>query len=47
MACIWIEKYKTQPPMLFETLLNSVITDPVLLKEINILLKRKEKQRNG
>ena len=45
MACIWIEKYKTQPPMLFETLLNSVITDPVLLKEINILLKRKRKSR--
>lgn len=41
MACIWVEKYKTQPPMLFETLLNSLITDPVLLKEINNLLRQK------
>ena len=42
MACMWVEKYKTQPPMLFETLLNSLITDPVLLKEINNLLRQKE-----
>ncbi len=42
LACQWIEKYETIPPMEFEKLVESLVTDPELNKEINKLLARKK-----
>lgn len=41
LACKWIEKYNTNPPILFQDLIEDLITDDLLLKEINSLLRRK------
>ncbi|MEX1376258.1 MAG: nucleotidyltransferase domain-containing protein [Eubacteriales bacterium] len=41
MACMWVEKFGTQPPMLFEELMNSLDLDKDLISEIEMLLKRK------
>ncbi|MCT4596852.1 MAG: nucleotidyltransferase domain-containing protein [Vallitalea sp.] len=38
MACMWTEKYGTQPPMLFEELMSGLILDSQLLDEIDKLL---------
>lgn len=40
-ACIWIEKYKTMPPMEFEKLFGAQELDPKLINEIQQLLDRK------
>lgn len=42
LACMWVEQFKTQPPMLFEALLNTLVMDHDLLKEIKKLLERKK-----
>ncbi|WP_459765334.1 nucleotidyltransferase domain-containing protein [Alkaliphilus crotonatoxidans] len=42
MACMWVERYGTQPPMLFEQLLDSLQLDKELRKEIDKLLIRKK-----
>lgn len=41
LACRWIEKYGTVPPIDFVTLLNEMIPAGELKTEINLLLKRK------
>ncbi|AOZ91227.1 nucleotidyltransferase domain-containing protein [Paenibacillus crassostreae] len=41
LACKWIEKYNTNPPISFQDLLTEMVTDPVLKSEINELLSRK------
>lgn len=41
MACMWTEKYGTQPPMLFEELMRSLDLDQDLVLEIEKLLVRK------
>lgn len=41
LACKWIEKYNTNPPILFQDLIADLITDETLLEEINSLLSRK------
>ncbi|MCT4618160.1 MAG: nucleotidyltransferase domain-containing protein [Marinisporobacter sp.] len=41
MACMWVEKFGTQPPMLFEELMNSLSLDKELIEELNKLLIRK------
>ncbi|GMQ63934.1 nucleotidyltransferase domain-containing protein [Vallitalea maricola] len=38
MACMWTEKYGTQPPMLFEELMNHLDLDEELVNEIEKLL---------
>ncbi|GMQ56609.1 nucleotidyltransferase domain-containing protein [Vallitalea sediminicola] len=38
MACMWTEKYGTQPPMLFEELMNNLDLDEQLIDEIDKLL---------
>ncbi|WP_304941936.1 nucleotidyltransferase domain-containing protein [Vallitalea guaymasensis] len=38
MACMWTEKYGTQPPMLFEDLMNHLHLDKELVNEIEKLL---------
>lgn len=38
MACMWTEKYGTQPPMLFEDLMNHLHLDEELVNEIEKLL---------
>lgn len=49
MACMWTEKYGTQPPMLFEELMNSLHLDRELVQEINKLLviKRSAKEMDN
>lgn len=42
LACLWIEKQKTVPPMEFEKLLYAQALDKELLKEIETLLSRKK-----
>lgn len=42
MACMWVEKYGTQPPMLFEELMKSLQLDNYLIDEIDELLIRKK-----
>lgn len=42
MACMWVEKFKTQPPMLFQELMDSLSLDESLIKEIDTLLIRKK-----
>lgn len=41
LACMWIKKYDETPPIEFETLL-TLIDDPILISDINELLKRKK-----
>ncbi|GGB60355.1 hypothetical protein GCM10011409_42150 [Lentibacillus populi] len=41
MACKWIEKYQTVPPILFNELLQTMIPEGKLKNEIESLLKRK------
>jgi predicted nucleotidyltransferase len=38
MACMWTEKYGTQPPMLFEELMNKLGLKEELVNEVNKLL---------
>lgn len=42
MACMWIEQYGTQPPMLFKDLMDSLQLDKDLVHEVNELLTRKK-----
>lgn len=42
MACMWVEKYGTQPPMLFKELMKSLQLDNDLIDEIEELLIRKK-----
>ncbi|MEK6793918.1 MAG: nucleotidyltransferase domain-containing protein [Spirochaetota bacterium] len=41
-ACMWIEKYGSYPPMLFQELVEAVSLDTVLVNEIEMLLSRKK-----
>jgi hypothetical protein len=41
MACMWVEKYETQPPMLFEEMMKSLELNKDLHDEINNLLTKK------
>lgn len=41
LACMWVEKHKTLPPMEFEKLLNAQNLELPLIKEVSSLLKRK------
>ncbi len=41
LACKWIEKYNTMPPILFQELLNVTVPNGNLHDEINTLLERK------
>jgi predicted nucleotidyltransferase len=41
LACLWIEKYDTNPPILFQSLLNELVVDPGLRSEIDHLLECK------
>lgn len=41
LACKWIEKYNTNPPILFQELVSDLVTDEQLKHEIDDLLKRK------
>lgn len=43
LACNWVEKYNTTPPISFHELLENIITQGELKKEIELLLKRKLK----
>lgn len=42
MACMWVERYGTQPPMLFDELMNSVEISTKVIDEVNKLLIRKK-----
>ena len=42
MACMWVEKFNTQPPMLFTELMDKLSFDEILTKEIDSLLIRKK-----
>ncbi len=42
LACIWIAKYHSNPPLLFETLVDRLIHDPILSGTIMKLLARKK-----
>lgn len=42
MACLWIEKYNTPPPMLFQELVDDLVLDKILYDEIAQLLERKK-----
>lgn len=44
-ACIWIEKYKTMPPMKFEKLFGTQELGPKLVNEIQQLLDRKRSSK--
>lgn len=41
LACKWIEKYNSNPPILFQELVSDLVTDSSLKCEIEDLLKRK------
>lgn len=41
LACKWIEKYNTNPPILFQDLVSDIVTDSGLQKAIHDLLRRK------
>jgi len=41
LACKWIEKYNTSPPILFQDLLADLISEESLLEEVHSLLSRK------
>jgi len=41
LACMWIEKYNTNPPILFQDLVSDVISESELKREIMGLLRRK------
>ncbi|MGC5326736.1 nucleotidyltransferase domain-containing protein [Brevibacillus sp. SYSU BS000544] len=41
LACMWIEKYNANPPILFQELVNDLIVDSHLKREIEELLRRK------
>lgn len=43
LACKWIEKHGTIPPMDFTVLMNELITEPELRAEMETLLERKRK----
>lgn len=45
MACMWAEKYGTQPPMLFENLMKSVNLRQEIVEEINKLLYIKKNSK--
>jgi len=40
-SCMWIEKYGTAPAIEFEELMDNVLTDKVLIAEIELLLDKK------
>lgn len=42
LACLWIERYNTAPPMPFETLLHAHTFDKKLISEVKKLLVRKK-----
>ena len=42
MACMWVERYGTQPPMLFKDLMDSLQLENDLVNEIDQLLVRKK-----
>ncbi|TCV89849.1 nucleotidyltransferase domain-containing protein [Testudinibacter aquarius] len=41
LACMWIEKYAKNPPILFTDLLNDAVLEPMLRHKIEVLLTRK------
>lgn len=41
LACKWIEKYNTNPPILFQDLVSDIVSNAQLKREIEELLKRK------
>lgn len=41
LACKWIEKYNTSPPILFQELVRDLVTEPELRAAIDDLLSRK------
>ncbi|WP_432774253.1 nucleotidyltransferase domain-containing protein [Brevibacillus gelatini] len=41
LACEWIHKYRTNPPILFQQLVDELVTDADLRREIDELLRRK------
>ncbi|WP_025028920.1 nucleotidyltransferase domain-containing protein [Caldalkalibacillus mannanilyticus] len=41
LACKWIEKYNTMPPILFQDLVNDIVPSGILNEEISKLLERK------
>lgn len=41
LACMWIEKHNTNPPILFQELVSDLVDDLKLQKEIEELLRRK------
>ncbi|GGF93620.1 nucleotidyltransferase domain-containing protein [Paenibacillus aceti] len=41
LACRWIEKYNTSPPILFQELVQDLVTEPELRAAIEELLRRK------
>jgi predicted nucleotidyltransferase len=41
LACLWIEKYNSNPPVLFQSLLEATIPDSQLKQEVQELLRRK------
>ncbi|USG64389.1 nucleotidyltransferase domain-containing protein [Brevibacillus ruminantium] len=41
LACMWIKKYNTSPPLLFQDLIFDLIVEPDLKREIEELLTRK------
>ena len=43
LTCLWIEKYNSPPPMLFEELVKNIIKDTSLMNVISILLERKRR----
>jgi predicted nucleotidyltransferase len=43
LACKWIEKYNTMPPILFQELVNDIVSSGHLHEEISKLLERKIK----
>ncbi len=42
LACLWIKQKNTMPPMEFEILVNTIISDDLLKREIDKLLIRKK-----
>lgn len=41
LACLWIERYNTVPPIEFRLLVEELVEDKLLKQEINTLVKRK------
>ncbi len=41
LACAWVEQKKSSPPMEFQVLLDSVLSDSIVRREIDLLLSKK------